>query len=95
MDLNTGDSTLIVSLEKMVQIAYPKGLPSSGCLYIFREGWNPSGSRFIAFLKGPDNKFDKAFSVAPDGTYVRYLYNLPSAVAGCGPWTSRLLSLQG
>jgi hypothetical protein len=78
MDLNTGEATLIVSLEKMARIAYPQGPPSSGCLYIFREGWNPSGSRFIAFVKDPDNKFDKAFSMTPDGAEVRYFYNLPS-----------------
>lgn len=78
MDLNTGEATLIMSLEKMAQSAYPKGPPASGCLYIFREGWNPSGSRFIAFLKDPDNKFDKAFSMTPAGTDIRYLYNLPS-----------------
>ncbi len=78
MDLNTGDATLIVSLERMAHIAYPQGQPSSGCFYIFREGWNPSGSRFIAFLKDPDNKFDKAFSMTPDGTDIRYFYNLPS-----------------
>ncbi len=78
MDLNTGRTTLIMSLEKMARIAYPKGLPSAGCLYVFREGWNPGGSRFIAFLKDPDNKFDKAFSMAADGADVRYLYNLPS-----------------
>jgi ADP-ribosylglycohydrolase len=78
MDLNTGEATLIMGLEKMARIAYPEEPPSSGCLYIFREGWNPSGSRFIAFLKDPDNKFDKAFSMTPDGTDVRYFYNLPS-----------------
>jgi len=78
MDLNAGDATLIMSLENMARTAYPQGPPSAGCLYIFREGWNPSGSRFIAFLKDPDNKSDKAFSMAPDGTDVRYLYNQPS-----------------
>jgi len=78
MDLNTGDAVLIMSLDQMVRIAYPAGLPSSGCLYIFREGWNPSGSRFIAFVKDPENKFDKAFSMTANGTDVRYLYNQPS-----------------
>lgn len=78
MDLNTGDAVLIMSLDTMAEIAYPKGPPSSGCLYVFREGWNPSGSRFIAFIKDPDNKFDKAFSMTGIGTDVRYLYNLPS-----------------
>jgi len=78
MDLNTGDAVLIMSLEKMARIAYPQGPPSSGCLYVFREGWNPAGSRFIAFVKDPDDKFDKAFSLNPDGSDVRYLYNAPS-----------------
>jgi len=41
MDLNTGDATLIMSLDQMARIAYPDGPPSSGCLYFFREGWNP------------------------------------------------------
>jgi len=78
MDLNTGEAALIISLDQMARIAYPGGVPSSGCLYFFREGWNPSGSRFIAFVKDPDNKFDKAFSLTANGTDVRYLYDRPS-----------------
>ena len=78
MDLNTGDAVFIMSLDKMAQIAYPKGPPSSGCLYIFREGWNPSGSRFLAFVKDPNNGFDKAYSMTADGTEVRFLYDRPS-----------------
>jgi hypothetical protein len=78
MNLNTGDAVLLLSLEKMARIAYPKGSPSSGCLYIFREGWNPSGSRFIAFIKDPHNNFDKAYSLKADGTDIRFLYDQPS-----------------
>ncbi len=78
MDLNTGDAVLLLSLEKMARIAYPQGPPSSGCLYIFREGWNLSGSRFIAFVKDPQNNFDKAYSLKADGTDVRFLYDQPS-----------------
>jgi hypothetical protein len=78
MDLNTGNAVLVMSLDKMAQIAYPKNPPSSGCLYIFREGWNSSGSRFIAFVKDPDSGFDKAFSMTADGTDVRFLYDRPS-----------------
>jgi uncharacterized protein YfiM (DUF2279 family) len=78
MDLNTGEAVLIMSLDQMARIAYPDGAPSSGCLYIFREGWNPSGSRFIAFVKDPDNKFDRAFSMTGTGTDARYLYDQPS-----------------
>lgn len=78
MDLETGNASLILSLDRMADIAFPKGRPSTGCLYIFREGWNPSGSRFIAFVKDPKNRFDKAFSMDADGNDVRHLYDRPS-----------------
>ena len=78
MDLTTGEATLIMSLDQMARIAYPVGAPSRGCLYIFREGWNPSGSRLIAFAKDPDNKFDKAFSMSFNGGDVRPLHDRPS-----------------
>lgn len=78
MDLDTGHATLIMSLDRMAGIAFPEGPPSAGCLYVFREGWNPSGTRFIAFIKDPKNGFDKALSMTANGTDVRYLYNRPS-----------------
>jgi hypothetical protein len=78
MNMDTGHAELIMTLEKMAVIAYPDGHPRAGCLYFFREGWNPSGTRFIAFLKDPENVLFKAFSMAPDGTDIRYLYSDPS-----------------
>jgi hypothetical protein len=78
MNMDTGQAELIISLERMAGIAYPNGHPAAGCLYFFREGWNPSATRFIAFVKDPDNGFFKGFSMAPDGTDVRYLYSDPS-----------------
>jgi hypothetical protein len=79
MNMDTGTTELVISLEKMAAIAFPKGSPSSGRLYFFREGWNPSGTRFIAFIKDPENPLaDKAFSMTADGTDVRYLYSNPS-----------------
>jgi hypothetical protein len=78
MSMDTGKAELIINLEKMAAIAYPNGGPSSGCLYFFREGWNPAGTRFIAFIKDPENGLSKAFSMSPEGTDVRYLYNGPS-----------------
>jgi hypothetical protein len=62
----------------MAAIAYPKGLPASGHLYIFREGWNPSGTRFVTFIKDPANQLFEAYSMKPDGADVRYLYHNPS-----------------
>ena len=55
--------------KKMAAIAYPNGSPRSGCLYFFREGWNPSGTRFIAFVKDPENGFFKAFSMTTEGAH--------------------------
>src|SRR5881628_918505 len=71
MNMDTGNAELIMSLERMATIAYPNGSPSSGCLYFFREGWNPSGTRFIAFVKDPESNFSKAFSMTPAGADVR------------------------
>ncbi|HJZ96963.1 MAG TPA: hypothetical protein VKE70_10695 [Candidatus Solibacter sp.] len=78
MNMDSGKAELIMSLRRMAAIAYPKGTPSFGCFYFFREGWNPSGTRFIAFVKDPENNLSKAFSMTPAGTDVRYLYNGPS-----------------
>jgi hypothetical protein len=78
MNMETGHAELIMPLDKMAAIAYPRGSPSSGCFYVFREGWNPSGTRFIAFIKDPTNDLFEAFSMAADGTDVRYLYHNPS-----------------
>jgi len=78
MDMDTGKAELVISLERMAAIAYPKGIPASGHLYFFREGWNPSGTRFVAFIKDPANHLFQAYSMKPDGTDVRYLYYNPS-----------------
>lgn len=78
MSMETGKAELVISLENMARIAYPKGLPSSGHLYFFREGWNPSGTRFVAFIKDPANELFEAYSMSPEGSDVRYLYHNPS-----------------
>ena len=78
MNMETGRADLAISLAKMALIAYPKGLPKSGHLYFFREGWNPSGTRFVAFIKDPANRLFEAYSMAPDGSDVRYFYHNPS-----------------
>jgi hypothetical protein len=61
MDMNTGRSELIISLDKMASIAYRGSRPASGGLYFFREGWNPSGKRFVAFIKDPANNLFEAY----------------------------------
>src|ERR1044071_3809240 len=78
MNMDTGKVSLIMTLAKMATIAYPKGNPKSGHLYFFREGWNPSGNRLVAFIKDPANNLFQAWSMTPEGTDVRYLYYNPS-----------------
>src|SRR5881396_888614 len=76
--MNTGSVQLIMSLDQLAAVAYPRGRPVSGCLYFFREGWNPSGTRFVAFIKDPANNLFEAYSMSADGADVRYLYHNPS-----------------
>ena len=78
MNMETGQTSLIFSLKKMAEIAFPGGAPPSGCLYFFREGFNPSGTRFIAFIKEPTTALSKAYSMNTQGGDVRYLFNTPS-----------------
>jgi len=78
MNLDTGKAEMIISLEKMAGIAYSKSKPASGHLYFFREGWNPSGTRLVTFIKDPANNLFEAYSMTPAGTDVRYFYHNPS-----------------
>lgn len=78
MDMDSGASRLILPLEKVAALMYPGGAPAKGCLYIFREGFNPSGTRAIVFVKESSARITKAFSMTPGGGGVRYLYNEPS-----------------
>lgn len=78
MSMDTGKAEMILSLDQMATIAYPKGRPASGFLYFFREGWNPSGTRLVTFIKDHTNNIFEAYSLNPDGSDVRYLYHNPS-----------------
>ena len=78
MNMETGNAELIMPLDTMARIAFPGGIPASNHFYIFREGWNPSGTRFITFIKDPVNKLFEAYSIAANGSDVRYLYHNPS-----------------
>lgn len=76
--MDSGKAEMILSLAKMATIAYPMGLPKSGHLYFFREGWSPSGTRVVTFIKDPVNNLYQAFSLTPQGTDVRFFYENPS-----------------
>ncbi len=83
MDINTGEVRMILSLREMANIIYPGALPSDTIgrtLYFFREGFNPSGSRFIAFVKDAtkDTTRTDGFSMNLEGGDIRHFYHEPS-----------------
>jgi hypothetical protein len=79
MDMETGRVGFIISLEKMAEIAFPRGYTEKTGLYFFREGWNPSGTRFIAFIRNMATpRHCSGWSISADGRDVRYFYDRPS-----------------
>jgi hypothetical protein len=79
MDLNSGHVELLISLKRMAEVAFPEGYRGKTNLYFFREGWNPSGTRFIAFLKNADRPvYTGGWSISADGKDVRLFYMMPS-----------------
>jgi len=79
MDMQTGKVEFLISLKRMSEIAFPQGYQAATNLYFFREGWNPSGTRFITFLKNADKPpYTGGWSVSADGQDVRFFYLTPS-----------------
>ena len=80
MDMETGQVEFLISLERMADIAFPQGYTGSTNLYFFREGWNPSCTRFIAFLRNMDSpdRHVSGWSISSDGKDVRYFFDNPS-----------------
>jgi hypothetical protein len=78
IDMNTGRVQLLISLKRIAEIAFPDDQRQTN-LYLFREGWNPSGTRFIAFLKNADRPvYTGGWSISADGNDVRLFYMTPS-----------------
>ncbi len=80
MNMETGEVKFLVGLERMANIAFPDGYDGETNLYFFREGWNPSGTRFITFLRNMDSpdRHVSGWSVSADGQDIRYFYDDPS-----------------
>ena len=80
MDMETGEIQKLVHLEQLANIAFPNGYDGNTNLYFFREGWNPSGTRFITFLRNMDspNRHVSGWSIASDGSDIRYFFDNPS-----------------
>jgi hypothetical protein len=93
VDMVTGQSKLIMSLEKMASIVTAEGWPSSyGELYIFRSDWNTIGSRFVTYLRSSGSGFGaKAYTMKSDGTDVRFFYDEPSHYG----WRNEMTLVEG
>lgn len=88
MDMKSGKVEMLMSVRQMAHVLYPDGLPSdtlNGTLYFFREGFNPSGNRFIAFVKdarqvepGRTSSRTEGFSMNLNGGDLKYFYREPS-----------------
>jgi hypothetical protein len=86
MNLNTGESKMIMSVDQIADYIFPDGRPepAKGRMFIFRESFNPSGTRFMTFIRDMKNKRRElpftvtSFSMTPDGGNVRFLYDWPT-----------------
>ncbi len=73
MDLNTGESRLIVSVADLARIPYPQQTPSDRH-YVNHLSWSPDGKRFLLFNRwsGPGQP-TRVFTADPDGQDLRLL----------------------
>ena len=85
MNMETGKLDMILSVRDIAKTMFSGNLPADtagGTLYFFREGFNPSGNRFIAFVKdvraGGSRARTEGFSMTLDGKDIKYLYKEPS-----------------
>lgn len=83
MDVQTGDAEPIISITEMAKLMYPEDhvVDQERTLYFFRQGFNPSGTRFIFFVKDAkpgERARTEGFSANLDGGDIRYLYKEPS-----------------
>ena len=84
MDMKTQKVEMLMSVRDMAKKLYPDKLPSDTIgrtLYFFREGFNPSGNRFIAFIKDANEGYrarTEGFTMNLDGSDVKYFYKEPS-----------------
>ena len=83
MDVATGESEPVLSVADMAKRMFPPDhVPDpEATLYFFREGFNPTGNRFIFFVKDAKpgaRARTEGYSTNLDGTDIRYLYKSPS-----------------
>jgi len=78
-DMETGQVRFLISLEALAKAAFPQGYHGKTNLYVFREEWNPSATRFMVYLRNMDVPMHiSGWSVSADGRDLRYFYKDPS-----------------
>ena len=84
MDMETGTIQQLVNLEELTHLAFPNGYKGNTNLYFFREGWNPSGTRFITFLRNMDSpdRHISAWSISEDGMILDISTIIPAIMYG-------------
>lgn len=83
MDVATGEHEPVLAVAEMAKRMYPAdhSADPEATLYFFREGFNPSGNRFIFFVKDAKpgaRTRTEGYSTNLDGEDIRYLYRSPS-----------------
>jgi len=80
MDMETGKSELIKSLNEIAQIVNPgKWNTDWGNLYLFRADWNKTGTRLISYWKVEKDNFELgAYTMDAYGKNFRFMYQDPS-----------------
>ncbi len=84
MDMDTGESRQLVSLEELVNIPYPEQTPEDSH-YVNHLSWDPSGKRFLMFDRWFGAKPDtRVFTLGKDADDLRLLSS-----HGASHWTWR------
>jgi hypothetical protein len=81
MDVESGSSKLIKSLNQMSEVIAPDGWNTDlwGKLYLFRADWNKTGSRIISYWKVEKKSIEPSgYTMAADGSDFRFMYRDPS-----------------
>ncbi len=83
MDMQTGKAAPMISIAQMAKLMYPDDhmTDPESTLYFFREGFNPSGTRFtfsVRDAKPGKRARTEGYSANLNGGDIRYLYKAPS-----------------
>jgi hypothetical protein len=74
MNMDTGETKLLVSLAELVKLPWNKELPSGRFHYVNHYQWSPDGNRFVAFHRWTGRgQPTRVYTMAADGSDLRLL----------------------